>query len=857
MIDSQQMKQPIIYDVPVRQWLLIVVAIMVSLLMVQPGYAKYAGASLQFPACDPGADPNTDAERIQPSSGKYHYTQSCINHYSADGKKAGANPIGIDNFAIRIRFDPAIASSAQGASIAVLGSAVAPIAAPAFILGGAGLAMCGLATPPQEFWVEVGKTGGVCATAFHVEQEGDMACVYAFPLGMFHFAVDDREASAPNDGAEKHCFIMPPPRATMKPPIWASFISPTCTYFCNAYDDDNNPATPDRSACGSKARDPFLGVVVQCISETMDNLFYSSVDGSGETIFTIMQLHLKRIITGLLTLYVLFVSYQFLMRKAKVERSEFLWYFLKFGLVLYFAGSSGLLVLKPALENLSQGLSLMLLEAGFGTEGDFSAAQQATRDAQTDLDQASDRFLLARKALSVVQVDYEKTKQALQVGANCTANITQCPPEITTLPPAAQKAAIAAHLAEVQQDQKNQEALILARQNDLQVEKNNYATKAETHHRALSYEGSFGYNLCDFRAISYGDNGTNIATQHFADGSIQKRDMSYLRLWDMVDCRIMKYLGVGDYNGSSRTPQVLMIALGMVFTNALGVMIFFLTLIFFIFIILLIFRIAHIYLMALIALNLLIYLGPLLIPAVLFNSQKHIFEMWLKQITAYTLQPVILFAFLTFLFATFDQIVYGDNHLFYPMNYGGDDRVQAPDGSVDPAKVAAQLARIQKRNQIVKYMNPEYPGDETKARCPDEDTMGCIYQRISEKFSRTPDFGFGSDFTFTKINNVTTNEGVVIFLSMMKLFIMAFLMHSVLGILENISNTLVNTIGGGATKLSAAPSPGLTGAASMVGGATQTAGKLAGQAGGWGAKAAVRGARGGAKAIQQAANGKK
>lgn len=827
------MKPHTIYERFIRQ-LAGAIALWAMFGVVQPVYAKYTGASLELSACDPGANPNTDASRIEPQDGGYHYTQSCINQYDASGRPGG-NPITMENFAIKVRFDPSTSSTIQGASVAGTVSVASPAAAPIGAAVGTGIALCGLTMDVQHFWIEIGKNKGICTTVFKAVREGDMACVYAMPMGMFNFAVDDREKTALKDGAEPHCFMLPPPRRLLQPPNFGSIVAPVCTRFCQEYDDDNDPNTAKRRACASRATDPFLGVVVQCVSETMDNIFAAEVDGEHHTIFTMMQLHLRQIVGGLLTLYVMFIGYQFLMRKGKVERQEFIWYFLRYALVLYFSVSSGLLLVKPMLMDFSQGVSLMLMEAGFGTQADYNQAKDATNMARMEFDAAQDSLLQARKALAVSQRELEKTKQTLQTLTNCRnyqPAMTQCPQdvvaEVNKLAPKDRtptniQAIIDTKLTDASGYFSENQKTTETKNSLLEAEDQNYVVKENAYNKAVSYQGSFGYSLCDFRNVHYGDNNTtDFRTERLPNGSSIVRDMGYLRLWDMVDCRFMKYLGVGDYGGNAHTPQVLLIAIGMLFSNALGIMVFILTLIFFIFVILLIFRIAHMYLMAIIAVNILIYVGPLFIPAALFSTQKNIFEAWLKQVVAYTIQPIILFGFLAFLFGSFDQIIYGDNHAFYAMDYGDE---YAKDAAGQPD--ARELAKVAKRNQIIKLYDKDAPTDESKAKCPDENTMGCIYQSVSEKFARTPDFGFGRDFTFLRLNGISTNDGVIIFLSMLKLFVMAYLMHSVLGIFENISNTLTNGIAGGLGKLSNAPAPGLSGASSIVGGTAKQIGKFA------------------------------
>jgi type IV secretion system protein VirB6 len=56
----------------------------------------------------------------------------------------------------------------------------------------------------------------------------------------------------------------------------------------------------------------------------------------------------------------------------------------------------------------------------------------------------------------------------------------------------------------------------------------------------------------------------------------------------------------------------------------------------------------------------LIFLAPLFIPFALFEVTKGIFQKWMTTIIGYLLYPALLFAFMALMFATFDQIYYGN-----------------------------------------------------------------------------------------------------------------------------------------------------------------------------------------------------
>jgi hypothetical protein len=248
-----------------------------------------------------------------------------------------------------------------------------------------------------------------------------------------------------------------------------------------------------------------------------------------------------------------------------------------------------------------------------------------------------------------------------------------------------------------------------------------------------------------------------------------------LRLWDMLDCRLGKYTGVGEIAEVPAEPQLVLIAIASLWSSVWGIVIFFFALMAIIYIVMFTLRMANIYLMATIGLIMLVYFSPLFIPSVLFNFTKYIFNAWFKQIIAYTLQPVILFGFLAIFFAITDHVVFGDNSLFY--------QAGSPEVVADP-------------NKLNKFMmDPE-------GNCMDPDTIGCIYQTIV--YGRTGNPGIGRDFMLTKLE-IPAGKGGVIAFELLKLVFVFFIFYSVIGLVEQISISIVDAAGGGATALAGVP----------------------------------------------------
>ncbi len=263
-----------------------------------------------------------------------------------------------------------------------------------------------------------------------------------------------------------------------------------------------------------------------------------------------------------------------------------------------------------------------------------------------------------------------------------------------------------------------------------------------------------GYGFCDFRGASYSEG------------------FEGMKLWDTVDCKLAKYLGIGDYKDNVTVPMVLKVAVHSIVSTNYGFPIFFATIIFVIFIIFIVIRVVHIYIMAIIGLALLVYISPLIIPAVLFQQTKSIFTSWLKQLIAVLLQPVILFAFLSFMFGFTDHVMFGGNKDFEPNFEPNNAKIVMASG--------AEVTKIED--------------------CPDKKAMGCIIQ--------TADFG-GWSTVFGTFEKWTINEqeDYWLFMALMKMLLIMFIVGVLIGTVEQISAQLVESMNraGGLGAISAAP----------------------------------------------------
>jgi hypothetical protein len=163
---------------------------------------------------------------------------------------------------------------------------------------------------------------------------------------------------------------------------------------------------------------------------------------------------------------------------------------------------------------------------------------------------------------------------------------------------------------------------------------------------------------CKFPRLNYLDkDDTNIENAQYPPGK------SYLKIWDTLDCKILKAIGLTP---NISVPNILLIMLAALFTGGLGVIFFIATFIFAFFLIALTLRALHIFIMSIILIALLIYISPITIICILFEKTKKIFDSWSKLLTGNALQPIFLFAYLGIMISMFDYLIIGDATITIP-----------------------------------------------------------------------------------------------------------------------------------------------------------------------------------------------
>ncbi len=256
---------------------------------------------------------------------------------------------------------------------------------------------------------------------------------------------------------------------------------------------------------------------------------------------------------------------------------------------------------------------------------------------------------------------------------------------------------------------------------------------------------------------------------------------SYLAPWDRLDCRILFYLGapldgIGGKIGTGGVATlavllgaapVLLVAgsvIGIIFAG--GQILVALVCIFMaVLMMMVILWLCYVFILSLVALSVIIILSPLFIPMVLFQHTKGYFEGWVKELITYSLYPVILFAFLSFMFIACDKIYFKNLNFELDESY----KNEQPDKSYE--KKQAEIS-YSKKKQWFKLKDGECDKNET--------TLACMMQNYS--FKKSSILGL-FDFTYMEFGSSLIGE-------LLKLCLVLFLFYHFLNILPGMDAEL-------------------------------------------------------------------
>ncbi|MFT4314430.1 MAG: type IV secretion system protein [Wolbachia pipientis] len=314
-------------------------------------------------------------------------------------------------------------------------------------------------------------------------------------------------------------------------------------------------------------------------------------------------------------------------------------------------------------------------------------------------------------------------------------------------------------------------------------------------------------NICNYES----------GTDYEYDRAGKRVSYSYLAPWDRLDCRILFYLGapldgIGGKIGTGGvatlavllgSAPVLLVAgsvIGIIFAG--GQILVALVCIFMaILMMMVILWMCYVFILSLVALSVIIILSPLFIPMVLFQHTKGYFDGWLKELITYSLYPVILFAFLSFMFIACDKIYFKNLNFKLDESY----KNEQPDKSYE--KKQAEIS-YSKKKQWFKLKDGECDKNET--------TLACMMQNYS--FKKSSILGL-FDFTYMEFGSSLIGE-------LLKLCLVLFLFYHFLNVLPGMAAELAGNhraaLGSGSTPAQMV-NKALSAAKAAAGGAGQVA----------------------------------
>lgn len=147
------------------------------------------------------------------------------------------------------------------------------------------------------------------------------------------------------------------------------------------------------------------------------------------------------------------------------------------------------------------------------------------------------------------------------------------------------------------------------------------------------------------------------AKKCYFDPSTYSEGMQYVAIWDMFDCKLSQYLGLGP--GLTLNNLAILIISGF-FTGPYGVKFSSLLLIFAAMFITIIYVVLYTFVIYSAVILVLIFISPIIMVSLLFDkTKKMIFDNWFRQLMESATQIIILFSFVSLVMFVFDSFFIG------------------------------------------------------------------------------------------------------------------------------------------------------------------------------------------------------
>ncbi len=171
----------------------------------------------------------------------------------------------------------------------------------------------------------------------------------------------------------------------------------------------------------------------------------------------------------------------------------------------------------------------------------------------------------------------------------------------------------------------------------------------------IKYDGCYFGDINDILNKDSNSSTPNIEDNNYIYYPANRR---YIAFFDSLDCKIVRYLGYGV--GLNAPNLIMMLGASFIWPFNIGIYLAVGTLMMALFVINFAIKAVYMFVGSAIGIAIMLYVSPLIIPCILFKKTKGIFDKWLKNLLSFTLQPMVLFAFVSMSLTIMDKYTLGE-----------------------------------------------------------------------------------------------------------------------------------------------------------------------------------------------------
>jgi type IV secretory pathway VirB6-like protein len=443
---------------------------------------------------------------------------------------------------------------------------------------------------------------------------------------------------------------------------------------------------------------PITGAVMACVTDAINSTF---VNGNSSTSYQTnadsavtnvsttsgvlsslsnFQIGMQNAVMGFLVLYVIIFGMKLVLGQEMPNKGELFMFVTKMILVIYFsvglpagspAAANGNLsrstngvqdIIMPGFQALALTLSEVIIDAENNSNSSANTKNSATQQLAAKAREADAIRQSADRACTTATDTYDQSNKAL---ANTIEQLTifsvigaivldECYVGGAIASPLAPlcilgSAVVASGIMGTTTLEENYKPV-----NDENLSAKNSACAAS----AAADEAS---KAADAALAAVGNNSTPSSLCYFAPSSYGPK-YEYLSTWDNLDCHVAYYLGFLSAGDIARDVTMVLAVFftgffALIFSGQLVFAVF--SIVIGILLLSIIVFFVNTYLVSLIGIAILSFLSPLFVPLCLLKVTKGYFDLWLKLLLSFALQPVVITAFVAIMCTTLDQIIYG------------------------------------------------------------------------------------------------------------------------------------------------------------------------------------------------------